>query len=214
MKSKFLNTALTGLILSATCLVNVANSGIITHGYLTTDDASNYITDTNTGRLYTRFDAFDWTVAQTLTAIESDGEFEGWNVMTSTQADEFIAAALGRATTSCHTSNFGTICGGISGWSDGDFGASFDHNEDYFGFIDLKAGERGYAVGEIGYFSGNSIRRHDNWGYEATMDGYNSSHAINLTLYKDIKMDVPEPSTLAIFALGLMGLASRRFKKH
>jgi hypothetical protein len=26
--------------------------------------------------------------------------------------------------------------------------------------------------------------------------------------------DVPEPSTLAIFALGIMGLASRRFKKH
>jgi hypothetical protein len=25
---------------------------------------------------------------------------------------------------------------------------------------------------------------------------------------------VPEPSTLAIFALGLIGLASRRFKKH
>jgi hypothetical protein len=26
--------------------------------------------------------------------------------------------------------------------------------------------------------------------------------------------EVPEPSTLAIFALGLMGLASRRFKKQ
>jgi len=27
-------------------------------------------------------------------------------------------------------------------------------------------------------------------------------------------VDVPEPSTLAIFALGMMGLASRRFKKQ
>jgi hypothetical protein len=27
-------------------------------------------------------------------------------------------------------------------------------------------------------------------------------------------VDVPEPSTLVIFALGLMGLASRRFKKN
>jgi hypothetical protein len=32
--------------------------------------------------------------------------------------------------------------------------------------------------------------------------------------YNDGKVDVPEPSTLAIFALGLMGLASRRFKKQ
>jgi hypothetical protein len=30
----------------------------------------------------------------------------------------------------------------------------------------------------------------------------------------DIPTDVPEPSTLAIFALGVMGLASRRFKKQ
>ena len=29
-----------------------------------------------------------------------------------------------------------------------------------------------------------------------------------------LKVDVPEPTTLAIFALGLMGLATRRFKKQ
>jgi hypothetical protein len=32
--------------------------------------------------------------------------------------------------------------------------------------------------------------------------------------YDTITADVPEPSTLAIFALGIMGLASRRFKKQ
>jgi hypothetical protein len=31
---------------------------------------------------------------------------------------------------------------------------------------------------------------------------------------RDVQVDVPEPSTLAIFGLGLMGLASRRFKKQ
>jgi hypothetical protein len=30
---------------------------------------------------------------------------------------------------------------------------------------------------------------------------------------KDVFTSVPEPSTLAIFALGIMGLASRRFNK-
>jgi hypothetical protein len=32
--------------------------------------------------------------------------------------------------------------------------------------------------------------------------------------YVDPNTQVPEPSTLAIFALGMIGLASRRFKKH
>ena len=31
---------------------------------------------------------------------------------------------------------------------------------------------------------------------------------------QDVFTDVPEPSTLAIFALGIMGLASRKFKKQ
>ena len=33
------------------------------------------------------------------------------------------------------------------------------------------------------------------------------------SLQNDPVVDVPEPSTLAIFTLGLIGLASRRFKK-
>jgi hypothetical protein len=33
-------------------------------------------------------------------------------------------------------------------------------------------------------------------------------------LIKEISVDVPEPSTLAIFALGMIGLASRRYKKQ
>ena len=32
--------------------------------------------------------------------------------------------------------------------------------------------------------------------------------------FRVVGVDVPEPSTLVIFSLGLIGLASRRFKKH
>jgi hypothetical protein len=39
------------------------------------------------------------------------------------------------------------------------------------------------------------------------------SQIAGLVIIKDAK-DVPEPSTLAIFALGIIGLASRRFKKQ
>lgn len=40
----------------------------------------------------------------------------------------------------------------------------------------------------------------------------NQSRYVNHLLVKNVK--VPEPSTLAIFALGMIGLASRRFKKQ
>jgi hypothetical protein len=39
------------------------------------------------------------------------------------------------------------------------------------------------------------------------------SRVAGLVLIKN-QVDVPEPSTLAIFALGMIGLASRRFKKQ
>lgn len=42
-------------------------------------------------------------------------------------------------------------------------------------------------------------------------EGLDNNHS--WMIVKDV-VDVPEPSTLAIFALGMMGLASRRFKKQ
>jgi len=46
------------------------------------------------------------------------------------------------------------------------------------------------------------------WGLR---NGYDDGYAV---FTKWEKIDVPEPSTLAIFALGMIGLALRRFKKH
>ena len=42
----------------------------------------------------------------------------------------------------------------------------------------------------------------------------NVTAAIDRTTFQENATSVPEPSTLAIFALGIMGLASRRFKKQ
>jgi hypothetical protein len=54
------------------------------------------------------------------------------------------------------------------------------------------------------------FQQYDNYYFAGGNDGF---------LFDDISISananvVPEPSTLAIFALGLVGLASRRFKKH
>lgn len=50
------------------------------------------------------------------------------------------------------------------------------------------------------------------------VDSYNSGRYNDLGFFvvstqASNPIDVPEPSTLAVFALGIIGLASRRFKK-
>jgi hypothetical protein len=49
--------------------------------------------------------------------------------------------------------------------------------------------------------------------YQNTQRNYFNVNIDNVSL-KSETVDVPEPSTLVIFALGMIGLASRRFKKH
>ena len=48
---------------------------------------------------------------------------------------------------------------------------------------------------------------------ETSVDSSMFLHIDLLTNHSDVS-DVPEPSTLAIFALGMIGLASSRFKKQ
>jgi hypothetical protein len=49
---------------------------------------------------------------------------------------------------------------------------------------------------------------------ELTFDFNGISNGGYTIASRDVQVNVPEPSTLAIFGLGLMGLASRRFKKQ
>ncbi len=53
------------------------------------------------------------------------------------------------------------------------------------------------------------VRKNNEWASIASSDSFRS---IGFLLVREAQ-DVPEPSALAIFALGMMGLASRRFKK-
>lgn len=78
--------------------------------------------------------------------------------------------------------------------------------------VDIIATSNGYNVGITGsYGLGNVVAL--GWDWQDT-----SANATNQLLVNDITglsfTAVPEPTTLAIFALGIMGLASRRFKKQ
>lgn len=184
-----------------------ASAGVVTHGDLTTDDATSTILDTVTGRLYMRFDEFNLSVDETFQAVATGGVYDGWSVATADVAFEFYDALL-RGTPKSSP---------ISGWADGDFGATKLSNEhDQIAFLSETEGEVGLiTIRNHGYST--TIR--DGWTDYATLDGWGIEHTeipINLMLYRDstVVADVPEPASLAIFALGLMGLAWRRFKKQ
>jgi len=109
--------------------------------------------------------------------------------------------------------SLGEIIGASSNWSDtNDFVGTTDYsgtmNFGDSGIFDLSF----QLAGQTHYGWVNAAENNDGtqsilgWGYESIAG---KSIAAGVT-----SVDVPEPSTLAIFALGLMGLVSRKFKKH
>ena len=192
-----------------------AAAATITHGTLSSNDATNIITDTATGRQYTQFDAFNLSVADTeaLIATGSGSAYEGWSVATSVEADEFIAAALGVANTPCDGDAFWVECGTISGWTDGDFGDSLDTSYDFFGFYNTHAG---HPIGLVEILYTGRVYSFDSWSSIPSLDSYGIADpnlSINLLLYQNVA-DVPVPAAglLLLSALGGIGVLRRRRK--
>ena len=89
MKKLKLASVLTTLILST----NVS-AALITHGSLTTDDTTNFITDTDTGREYLRIDTFDLSYDDIITQTSSGGLYSDWSIASNAVAGHFAIAAL------------------------------------------------------------------------------------------------------------------------
>jgi len=210
MNLKFLKTAMMGFSLQLLLAMTMAHAGIITHGSLEADDATKYILDTSTGRMYTRFDAFDLSVAATKSSLGVGELYDGWTIANYDIADDFIQAALGVNTTPCDGSYVGNYnCGSMVAWVDGDFGGVSGISYDYFAYLDVSQGIN-FEIGLVTFRDDlNSIAK-GGWTNIATLDQHSG---INLLLYKDADIKhVPEPSTLAVFALGMIGLGFRRLK--
>lgn len=127
-----------GLLGSAT-----VSAEIISYGNLVSDDNYNIVADTNLGREYLRFDSYSLNYKAVLEAISEGGHYEGWSIADSYINDDFINAMLGGNSGTCDSEIeiFGNECGRLMGWSDGDFGNSFDHTNDYWAYLSTKETE-------------------------------------------------------------------------
>ncbi len=215
---------LTSAILFLTSTASQAAT--ITYGSLQTDNAAGslYITDTLTGRVYSRQDAFDMTYSQTVAAIaEGSGSiWEGWKIATSTTADEFASAMLYNPTTGTSSSTcggadvFGVSCGTINGWVDNSFGASWDNNLDSFAFLSTEdtPNGRNTLIGNVHIHNGNVLAMFDDSWTIADLDSAIGPYGVDLMLYNDAGVSaVPVPAAVWLFGSGLFaltGIARRR----
>jgi hypothetical protein len=119
--------ALVGLTLSVS-----ANAEVVTHGNLVTDDTTDYITDTLTGRQYKRLHVFGITYTENIESVSSGGIYEGWTIADAIIPDESAAAALGTPNMACDgNAPDDKVCGVNTSWTDADFGAAYSTGFDY-----------------------------------------------------------------------------------
>ncbi|MFT5312448.1 MAG: hypothetical protein ACI8Z9_000926 [Paraglaciecola sp.] len=179
---------------------------------------------TGDGRTYLGLDTLAAsTYLETVESTSNTGQYADYRIANTADADYFIGSLFGSATDNCSNvdgiATQGTDCGSFTGWTDGLLGANFLSDWDDFFFL---ADESSKEAGFVSINSRNNIAYvHQNEDWSSFTASNNYSHVGGnqpitwLVLKESSSLSVvPEPSTLAIFALGLMGLASRRFKKH
>ncbi len=200
-------------------LSGAAQGAIFTYGNLATDDATDIIEDTVTGRQYLRFDTFNLTYADTVAAVATGGIYESWSIANSTISDEFIEGLFGGATPCSGAASYGADCGLLSGWADGVFGDSYTDNTDFYAFEStLKTPvHRGQEIGVVRLEFG-SVTDYDDWSSVASLDNHGGVdiYPINLLLYKEVNPSapspVPVPAAIWLFGTALIGLV--RFNRR
>jgi hypothetical protein len=213
MKFKFLRLILVGVVLSMSNLVNAGLIGVDLKGE---HSSWNYYQTSNNIWLYNDwtlgFD-FEITSSQKITKLgfwDFDNVFGDTSVRLWTYAGDF----LGVVSTTKNSVEVVKAANGFGYWNFMDF--DFDLTAGRY-IIGARGEDLDYAVSSIG---GNLLAQNEleyklmSWGHRASMPNNRLDYDNYYVGSNIMFQQVPEPSTLAIFALGMIGLASRRFKKQ
>ena len=190
MNVKVIKAALVALVLS---LSGVANAGIIAvdDWWLQTDGNGGLRQNTTVSDIY-----FAVSKQTTFSAFDTYEAIDGYRFLTTQEA--FNLWGFQRVNNPYNLAYY--TYHGQGGWS----GYYWEGKQrTHWAFADSTSTR---AM----MHSGN----YETYVYGNSFNTYTSSFAGFVMIKDDLQANsVPEPSTLAIFALGIMGLASRRFKK-
>ncbi len=191
MKNKYLKAALAGIILSISAMSHLANAGIIYHFE---------------GEI-TEFNDYGFNVFDDLTGLTFSGKIE-YEESFLNSGHIYGADLIGDVFVGEYSFSTPFDSAFIEGssWGVSVYILPFNPVLILNSFYPTKrfVGDSVVAFGFNGYGS---------WSYNAYSP---LDDSLQLSIRGEIKpvRDVPEPSTFAIFALGMIGLASRRFKKQ
>jgi len=202
MNFKFLKSVFAGLTLSLCCLVSVANAGLIV-----VDNGSTITTSWDESFVLTR----DMTSADTAHAILFENMFSD----SAGNSNPFNEIYDVRAT----VNGGGDII--LSPWAGWNYrvGNEFNFTSDALGILWSPNNLTNAIIGDV-------VRLYGSMTFDKIGDFHMpdmGASTVRFISYKEGDFanphqvsaeQVPEPTTLAIFALGMIGLASRRFKKQ
>jgi hypothetical protein len=187
---KFLKTILLGCVFSINTLVSVANAGLIT----TSGDA---VTGDVSISLDVSFEALSAGQIWSLDFLGADLDLE---------RDAVRFEGFNQLIVEVNNVVFGTL------FMDFNDGLGVGAYNPYIWFVGPTV-----SIGDIIRISGTASNGAFIFGNSPSTFTLLSSGDYSMSLAgienREVSQAVPEPSTLVIFALGMMGLASRRFKK-
>jgi hypothetical protein len=224
------------LVVASVCLAvsSLANAELVTHNNYTLNTSTNIVTHTDG----TEWLQWDETKTKSISEAMSDYASDGWVLAGNAQMNALFAN-FGWTVGTDENTSYSTYTGYTSNVDD----SSMDKFQELFGYTHFaEGGPFGYGVNAIMYSMAVYGDDGDNDGFfnfavvisDSVVRGQpQPNHA---ELYKDSRdgnnmlttadsspqwgvalvrvTSVSEPASLAVFALGIMGLASRRFKKQ